>query len=169
MASYNYVPVSHTIGLQPIETTDTTQRHPLGTIVRAADPTYGEAEFIYLKGVLGTAAGHWVIYEPDDWSTTRTLGNARGAVAIAMSANAASQYGWYMIHGKHPAAKCKTGFADGGYVFLTSTTGGVDDASVAGDLVYGARGASTTTVNSFVAEFEIARPWVMDRNVPTGP
>ena len=33
------------IGAQPITTTDTVQRHALGTIVKGVDPTYGEAEF----------------------------------------------------------------------------------------------------------------------------
>jgi len=45
------------IGIQPIATTSTVRNHPLGMIVRASDPTYGEAEFIYLTGVASTAAG----------------------------------------------------------------------------------------------------------------
>ena len=43
------------VGSQAIATTDTDQLHPLGTIVRAYDPTYGEGEFIYLLGVASTA------------------------------------------------------------------------------------------------------------------
>ena len=43
------------------------------------------------------------------------------------------------------------------------TAGSVDDASVAGDVVHGAKGASTTTADSGVADFEINRPFIEDR------
>ena len=49
--------VSNYVGAQPIEDTSTTQKHPLGTIVRGTDPTYGEGEFIYLLGVANTVVG----------------------------------------------------------------------------------------------------------------
>ena len=45
---------------QRIDAISTTKNHPLGTIVRAVDPTYGEAEFIYLKGVASTVVGSGV-------------------------------------------------------------------------------------------------------------
>src|SRR5690348_11164155 len=88
------------IGAQPIADTSTTQNHPLGTIVRAVDPTYGEGEFIYLLGAGSTAVRDWVSYNSDDWTTTRLAANAIGPVGVAMSANVASQYGWYQIGGK---------------------------------------------------------------------
>ena len=47
----------NSLGWQPIANTSTTQRHALGTIVRAEDPTFGEGEFIYLKGVVSTVVG----------------------------------------------------------------------------------------------------------------
>ncbi len=37
------------VGWQAIADVSDTQRHPLGQIVRATDPTYGYGEFIYLK------------------------------------------------------------------------------------------------------------------------
>jgi hypothetical protein len=37
------------IGAQPLTGTDSTQNHPLGTIVRASDPTSGEGDFIYVQ------------------------------------------------------------------------------------------------------------------------
>lgn len=147
---------------QNIADTSTTAKHTLGHLVRAKDPTYGHGEFIYLKGVASTAVGTWVVYNTDDWTTTRAVANAIGPVAIAMSANVANQYGWYQISGKAIGA-CKTLFADNARVWLTSTDGVVDDASVAGDGVSLARGASLTVVSSGVAEFEINRPWVDDR------
>lgn len=150
------------IGSQPIDVTDTVQRHPLGTIVRAVDPVYGAGEFIYLLGVASTAIGTWVTYNPDDFSTTRLAANAIGPVAIAMSANVASQYGWYQIQGK-AIGLCLAGFVDNANVYATATAGSVDDAVVAGDRVKGAVGASAIgTPSGSFAEFEIARPFMDD-------
>ena len=149
------------IGWQAIDETSTTQNHPLGTIVNAVDPTYGAGEFIYLKGVASTAAKDWVTYNADDFSTARLAANAIGPVAIAMSANVASQYGWYQISGKALGA-CLTQLAENNRVWITGTAGSVDDASVAGDGVNLAKSASATTVDSGYAEFEIQRPYVDD-------
>lgn len=152
----------HTIGQQPIADTDTVQRHPLGTIVRAVDPVYGAGEFIYLKGVASTVVGSWVHYNADDWSTALTAANGIGPVAVAMSANLASQYGWYQIEGK-AVGKALASYADNGLVFLTATAGSVDDAVVDGDMVHLAKGASVIDVPSTgFAEFEIHRPYTDD-------
>ena len=151
------------VGWQAIADTDTTQRHPLGMIVTAADPTYGVGEFIYLKGASSTAVGSWVTYNQDDNSTTLLAANAIGPVAVSMSANSAStNYGWYQISGK-AIGKALTGFLDNANVYGTSTAGSVDDAVVAGDRVQGAKGASAVdTPSTGLAEFEIARPFVND-------
>jgi len=150
------------IGMQPIANTETTQAHPLGTIVSANDPTYRAGEFIYLKGVASTAVGSWVTYNLDDGSTTLLAANAIGPVAIAMSANVANQYGWYQISGK-AVGKVLASFADNGNVYATSTAGSVDDAVVAGDRVKGAVGASAIdTPSTGLAEMEIARPFMDD-------
>ena len=98
------------LGAQPIATTSTTQNHPLGTIVRAKDPTYGEGEFIYLLGVTGTVAGTVVTYNSTSWQTTRAAVGANKSlpVAFAMSANVGSSYGWYQISGIVAAYKLAT-------------------------------------------------------------
>lgn len=153
-------------GTQPIADTSTTQKQALGTIVRAFDVTYGEGEFIYLLGVASTAINDWVTYNRDDNGTTLLAANAIGPVAIAMSANIASQYGWYQISGK-AVGSCLTAFADNGLVYITATAGHVDDTSVAGDLVNLSKGASTTVAASGVADFEINRPFV-DNNSGAG-
>lgn len=154
--------VSQVIGYQPITETSTTKNHQLGTISVGFDTDYGYGEFIYLLGVANTATSSWVTYNADDWSTTLLAANARAPVAIAMSANVASQYGWYQISGK-AIGKCLTQFADNGRVYITATAGSVDDASVAGDVVFLATGASLTVVDSGVADFEIHRPYCADR------
>jgi len=149
-------------GTQPIAETSATQRHPLGTRVKATDPTYGGGEFIYLKGVANTAIGSWVTFNQDDNSTTLLAANAIGPVAVAMSANVASQYGWYQIYGK-AIGKALAGYADNGLVYATATAGSVDDAVVAGDRVKLALGASAfDTPSAGFAEFEIQYPFMDD-------
>lgn len=98
------------VGAQPIAVTDTTQNHAVGTIVRGVDPTYGEAEFIYLKGVASTAVGSIVTYNTSSGTTALApVGtNKPQPVAVAMSANVANQYGWYQISGIAVVAKSAT-------------------------------------------------------------
>jgi hypothetical protein len=153
------------IGVQPINQTSTTQNHPLGKIVQARDlgaNGNGQGEFIYLKGVASTVAGSWVTFNRDDGSTTLLAADAKGPVAVSMSANVASQYGWYQISGK-AVGKALTGYVDNALVYATSTAGSVDDAVVAGDRVKDAIGASALDgpATGF-AEFEIDRPFMDD-------
>lgn len=157
-----YVITEPVIGFQPIATTDTVQNHRLGTIVKAEDETYGGGEFIYLKGVASTVVGSWVTYNLDDGSTALLAANAIGPVAVAMSANVASQYGWYQISGK-AVGKALTGYVDNALVWATATAGSVDDAVVDGDMVHLAKGASALdTPSAGFAEFEISRPYTDD-------
>lgn len=150
------------IGLQAIAATSTTRNHPIGKIIRAKDPTYGEGEFIYLAGVASTAVGSWVTYNLDDGSTALLAADAIGPVAVAMSANVASQFGWYQISGK-AVGKALTGFVDNANVYGTATAGSIDDAVVSGDRVKNAKGASAVgTPSTGLAEFEISRPFVDD-------
>jgi hypothetical protein len=89
-------------GTQQIADTSTTQKHPLGTIVRAKDPTYGEGEFIYLLGVTGTTVGAFVTYNVGTGHQTALSTSVVGVsnpIAVAMSANVGSAYGWYQISG----------------------------------------------------------------------
>lgn len=153
------------IGTQPISETSTTQQHALGTILRAVDRgsnDNGAGEFIYLKGVASTVVGSWVTYAADDGTTTLLAANAIGPVAVAMSANVASQYGWYQISGK-AVGLCLAGFVDNANVYATATAGSVDDAVVAGDRVKNCTGASAINFPATgMAEFEIYRPLMDD-------
>jgi hypothetical protein len=157
-----YVITNGIAGIQPIATKSTTQNHPLGKIVTAKDPTYGEGEFIYLKGVASCALGTWVTYQNDGGVTTRATANAIGPLAIAMTSTTASYYGWFQINGM-AIGKCLTLMASNTRVWLTGTAGSVDDTSVAGDGVNNARSAALTVVSSGVTEFDINRPWVNDK------
>jgi len=157
-----YAITDTTLGYQPIASTDTVQNHPLGTRVKAKDATYGAGEFIYLSGVASTAVGSWVTFNQDDNGTALLAANAIGPVAVAMSANVASSYGWYQIYGKAVGAAL-AGFVDNANVYATATAGSVDDAIVAGDRVKSAKGASAVgTPSAGLAEFEIQYPLMDD-------
>lgn len=154
-----WTPSENTLIGQQHDETSTTAKHRVGTIVRLKDADYGSGEFIYLKGVASCEQYDWVTYNMDDGTVTRLAANAVGPVAIAQAATTASYYGWFQISGK-AIGQCLTQFADNAQVWITATAGAVDDASVAGDLVNNAKGASLTVVDSGVADFEISRPWV---------
>ena len=148
---------------QAIADTSTTAQNRLGTRVKGYNATDGVAEFIYLLGVASTIAGSWVTYNTDNFSTTLIVADASGPVAVSMSANVASQYGWYMIFGKVDA--CAQDVADDGRVFIDTKSGYCDDAIVAGDHVLNAKWASaddTGVASVGWAEVEIAYPFVAD-------
>lgn len=157
-----WTPTGNFLLNQAIADRSTTKKHDYGTIVQCKDPTYGSGEFIYMQGVASCAIRNWVTLNMDDGSTTRLAANATGPCGVAMSTLTASYKGWFQISGK-AIGSCLTQFADNGRVYITGTAGSVDDASVAGDYVWNAKGASTTTVDSGVAEFELARPFTADR------
>jgi hypothetical protein len=137
-----YIITSGVAGAQPIATTSTVKNHPLGKIVTAVDPTYGEGEFIYLLGVGSTVVGSAVSYNVSTYQTALApvgTGVAR-AIAFAMSANVASQYGWYQISGlvvakKALATSLATGISVGiktiGLVSATASLQNVSGAVVA--------------------------------------
>ena len=156
-----WVKTSPVITKQAIDATSTTLENPLGTKVTARHADYGDAEFIYLLGVASTGQSDWVTFD-EAYATTRTVADAKGRVAIAMSDNVASQYGWYCIYGRVPGG-VKTGFADNGVVYLSSTAGHIDDADAAGDLVLGAIGrGAIDDPNTGQAWMELSYPFVND-------
>lgn len=121
-----YSPIGPVVVPQAIADTSTTQKMPLGSIVRAEDPTYGVAEFIYLRGVASTVVGSIVNWRGTTYQTA--LGyvgeNVPSPQAVSMSANVANQFGWYQISGIAVAAKaCTVSFAAGAKVAVGSTSG----------------------------------------------
>jgi len=105
-----YLHTGALVGLQPIAETSTTQKHPLGLRVIGRDATLGYGEFIYLTGVASTVVGDLVTYNTSSWTTTRAAvgTNKPQPIAVAMSANVASQYGWYQISGVAVCSKSAT-------------------------------------------------------------
>lgn len=156
----SWKPFTPIVGHQAISTNETVQKHPLGLRIKAVHDSNGEGEFIYLKGVASTVVGSWVTYSADDWTTTLLVGNAKGQVAIAMSACVASEYGWYQISGK--ASAIAADVADSADVYIDSLAGTCDDAVVTGDRVHRAKWRSAEDTATNLADVEIFNATVDD-------
>jgi len=152
--------IENRVNAQDIAETSATAKVPLGTRVKARHTTYGEGEFIYLKGVADTILGSAAHYNADDFSTALTVADAIGPIAIAMSANVADQYGWYQVHGKNLATAVAADVADNADLYLTATPGMLDDADVAGDHINGIKAASANaTGGASTIETELWYPF----------
>lgn len=150
---------------QGIEETSTTQQHPLGTIVRAKDPTYGMGEFIYLKGCASTVVGSWVTYNVTAGTSVLLAPNAIGPVAVAMAAtDASTKYGWYQISGDASAKAADV--SDSGKVYIDTAAGVCDDAVVVGDRVNNAKWTSDDATTG-LARVYLSRPFVTDQKDAT--
>lgn len=146
----DYVFSGTQIGLPPIADTNTSALCPLGTVSRARSETYGEGEFIYLLGVGSTVVGSLVSYNASTYQTvlcpsTAALGTP---VAVAMSANVASQYGWYQIEGLAVIKKTAVQCIPQGKIYISGTAGRVYITSASGKQILGAKAANLTTVTS---------------------
>jgi hypothetical protein len=137
---------------------------PLGTVVRGYDPTYGEAEFIYLLGVASTTAGDMVTYNTTTYQTALvTVANGKNKglpVAIAMSANLAAKYGWYQISGNAVVKKTGVAVTPAVPIFISATSGKIKVLASAGQQILGAQTANLTTIvtTTSTVVVTIARP-----------
>jgi hypothetical protein len=144
----------NSLGWQPIADTSTTQNHKLGTIMKAVDSSLGGGEFIYLKGVTGTVVGTIVNYD-DSFQTaieTGTLNTPR-PVAVAMSVNVGSQYGWYQIAGIATCLKANSvSFAKGATLGVAT---GKAIAAATGEILNGALVAVVASAKSDVTSVKV--------------
>lgn len=125
-----------------LDAIDTTQRNPLGYRQLTDDGN----EFIYLAGIAAVAANVAIVYNATTYVSKILTAADVGAVAIARQAILAINWGWFLIKG-FGSASSDTVAAAGG-LFIDGTPGRVDDASVAGDMIYGmvSTGASVAGV-----------------------
>lgn len=167
-----YTPTTPEMGVQPVALNSTTQNHPLGTIIQGYDPTYGNGEFIYLKGVASTVVGSVVTYNgvssgTPTWQTTLAPSTAGLAqpLAVAMSANVAGQFGWYQIAGNAVAATNGTLAAGPAAVYLAGS-GQLTSTQANGKQVLNAQNVTATgTPASGLAVVEINRPFAQGQIV----
>lgn len=142
-------PTENALGIQPIAQTSTTKNHPLGTIVRAVDGTLGGGEFIYLQGVASTAIGSMVTYNTTGATTlSPNTANQAQPVAVAMSANVASQYGWYQLEGTATILKTAVKVSPSVALYQSATTGRVMSTAASGKQLVGAKSVNAATVAS---------------------
>jgi hypothetical protein len=142
-------------------TTVTRTPWPLGSIARAVDPTYGEGEFTYLKGVASTTVGSWVGYSPALGTSVLATANGTYPLAVAMAiCDTTTKYGWYQISGTAQAKGLTSITHTSGFLALTGTPGSLDDASVIGDHVFNARKTTAVhVVGTFIDTYHISRPF----------
>lgn len=132
----------------------------LGQVIRAFDPTFGEGEFIFLKGVASTIVGSLVIWDGTTYQTTlaATTANQGRPVGIAMAATTAALWGWYQIGGTAVVSK-STGITFAATVALGVNSTGKVGAVASGKQILGARTANAATVASATTTVNV----VMDR------
>lgn len=137
-----------------------TPPNKLGMVVRAFDPTFGEGEFILLKGVASTAVGSLVVYDGTTYATTlcATTGNQARPVAVSMAANtAATTFSWYQIGGTAVVTKSTVSINPKVAIGVKST--GKVGNTATGVEIEGARSANAATVASATTTIQV----VLDR------
>ena len=128
----------------------------LGMIVQATDPTYGEGEFILLRGLAGTIVSSVVTYNFVTYQTALlpVTANLGTPVAVAMSANLAATFGWYQISGIAVCAKSVAGSVTtltGVPVHISATAGLLSVSATTGMQIDGMQTANTASVASTTA------------------
>lgn len=150
-------------------TVDSTARVALGSIRRFNSATYGQGEFIYLKGVASTVAGDAVTYNTTNFTTTRAAAGSGipQNVAFATAATVADTYGWYQIGGLAVANKTKTVSMAANIAVAISTTALVIHSSslkeLQGAFVAIVASATTTTNSGDKVVLNISRPHLQGR------
>ncbi len=148
------------LGMQPITVTSTVKNHDLGTIVRAYDSTtsgQGAGEFIYLLGAANTLAGLVYSFNATTFQTVVLPSTAVLAtpIAVAMSANVASQYGWYQIAGVAVVMKSAIQVLPQVKLYISGTSGRLMPTSASGKGILGAKSANLTTITSTTSTFSV--------------
>ena len=94
-----------------------------------------------------------VTYNATTYQTAFTPDTAMFAapIAVAMSANVASQYGWYQISGNAVIKKTAVAVTPQVKVYQSATVGRVLVASTSGKQIIGAKSANLTTIASTVS------------------
>lgn len=109
---------------------DTTERHPLGTVVDAVDPYWGAGEFIYVESDDTIVKGSVCMI--DDSMKAKLVPNTAGQgfpVGIAMAPMTTGKFGWLQLRG---LAVYKTGST-----VAAGTAVGITAAGVVGTLANG--------------------------------
>ena len=134
---------------------DSTQQIPLGTRALEANGN----EWIYLRGTTAVITGGWVLIG-SAYVTSSAIADDQGRLAIAGTAHTADTFGWFQIYGQNNTALSRAAIAANAALFLTSVSGAVDDADVAGDAIVGAVSLSANVGSTTLVD--ISYPFVHD-------
>lgn len=141
---------------------DTVQRNPLGFRSQGDDG----GEYVYLPGVASLVAGDWVMYSLATFVPTRLLNDAgsatAGAVAVAMGAILATNWGWFQVYGPVLVANIATTSSVSFSLYRTSTAGRASVSAVAKDCIFGAYTSAASVSN--VGTAFIDYPFVTDNS-----
>ena len=124
---------------------------PLGTIVRAEDPTYGQGEFVYMAGGTSILVGSLVTYNQLTGTVTLAPNTANLAqpVAVSMAANTSTTaLSWYQIAGAAVIKKTAIKINPNVAIYLSGTAGRVMSTAASGKQILGARTINAATVAS---------------------
>lgn len=129
---------------------DTTQRHPLGTVVPAVDPYWGHGEFMYIKSNDALLKGSAVAWDETYQGVLLPSAVTQGfPFGIAMAPMASGTYGWIQLRGRAVIKTNATVAADG---VLAIAAAGILGATATGKQVLGIRNrvsaTGTTTVTA---------------------
>lgn len=131
----------------------TTAAVPLGTIVRAKDPTLGEGEFIYLPTTASVTLANLTSYRQSAsgvYTNVRSVSGASTAqpVAVAMATGAASCFGWFQIAGTAPILKTAVIVSANKPVSISTTAGRIRQIASTGRGIVGMVSSNSAAVAS---------------------
>src|SRR5262245_24387569 len=128
--------ISPRIGAQPIETTDSTQKHPLGEMVKARDSALYDADFIYVKCSNSVAQYDAVAIKGGYTIAPLTITNAKTAVELgfAQIANGTKDtYMWVLQNGR-PIVKLALATQKDAPLYASATGGVLTSASTSAQI-----------------------------------
>lgn len=165
-----YTPTTPELGIQPIAQVSAAAapNHPIGTIVKASDPTYGEGEFIYLYGCASTVVGSVVTYNTLTGATTliANTANLAAPVAVAMAANTGTTTaGWYQISGAAVIKKTAVKVSPSVKLYISATAGRLMSTAASGKCILNLISVNAATVASATSTITAT----MDRPFAQGP
>ena len=138
-------------GSQPFNdwfTPDTTQRHPLGTLITAVDPYWGTGTFMYVEGddtILKGSICQWdETYKATLFPVTTLSGYPWG---VAMMPMANPSYGWLQIQGRAVYKTSATVAAD---AIVAIAAAGIIAGTATGKQLTGVRNRVAATGTSTV-------------------
>lgn len=141
-----FASLSPVLGTQPFNdwfVPDTTARHPLGTVIPAVDPYWGQGEFIYIKSTDTLVKGSLVMWdEAYAGLLLPTTANQGFPFGVSMAPATTGKYCWLQISG---LAVYKTNATVAADAALAVATAGVAGASITGKQLVNVRNRLTAT------------------------